>query len=185
MLITSVVVAAALTAVSAAALRRGRREWRAGDELSRPTAALITATWLLMAAAAVLALVWRPLPLPVPLAIALPLGAVAVAAGVALAAPGYLPFGSLRHLYGLDRGGLITDGVFRFSRNPQYTGIGLALTGGALAARSGLGLLVAAAYWAGIRAWLVVEEEHLEASFGAEYARYRRDVPRFLGPPGA
>ncbi|HEV2061963.1 MAG TPA: methyltransferase, partial [Solirubrobacteraceae bacterium] len=100
--------------------------------------------------------------------------------------PGYLPFASLRHLYGLDRGGLITDGVFRFSRNPQYTGIGLALTGAALAARSGLALAVAGAYWAGIRAWLVVEEAHLEEAFGARYTRYREHVARFLGrPPGS
>lgn len=184
MLILAAPVAAGLIAAFAAAVHRARREWGEGDELSRATAALITASWVLTAAAFVIALAWRPLPLGLPAAPAVAAGVGLAVAGIVLAAPGYLPFGSLRHLFGLDRGGLITEGVFRFSRNPQYTGIGLALTGGALAAGSGLGLAVALAYWAGIRAWLTVEEAHLEDAFGERYVRYRQSVSRFVGRPG-
>jgi protein-S-isoprenylcysteine O-methyltransferase Ste14 len=129
----------------------------------------------------VLAVVWRPWPIDVAFAVAAVVGGLIVVAGIALAAPGFLPFASVQQLYGVKRGGLITGGPYRYSRNPQYAGLGIALVGVAVIARSAIALLVVAMYWVAIRTWIVVEEEHLDAAFGAQYAAYRQRAPRFLG----
>ena len=77
---------------------------------------------------------------------------------------------------------LVTDGVYRISRNPMYLGLLL--------------LLIAWAIWLGtLSPWLVVplfatiisitritpEERSLEQVFGAAYVEYRRSVRRWLG----
>jgi protein-S-isoprenylcysteine O-methyltransferase Ste14 len=77
---------------------------------------------------------------------------------------------------------LVTDGVFRFSRNPMYLGMVLLLIGWGL--------------WLGtLSPWLVPplfvifisiaqigpEERALEAIFGAAYLAYRRSVRRWAG----
>jgi protein-S-isoprenylcysteine O-methyltransferase Ste14 len=77
---------------------------------------------------------------------------------------------------------LVTDGVFRVSRNPMYLGLVL--------------LLIAWAVWLGtVSPWLVPplfvilisvtqivpEEEALEEVFGETYLAYRRSVRRWIG----
>lgn len=183
MTVASICIAALLGADVAYVLRRARHEWGHGDELSKTTGAFISSLYLLVAALLVLALVERPWPVEIPPALALVAGGVLVAGGIALAAPGFVPFASVKQLYGVERGGLITEGLYGYSRNPQYTGIGIALVGVAILGRSGLALAVGAAYWVGIRVWLVVEEAHLQRAFGADYAAYRERVARFLGRP--
>jgi len=80
-------------------------------------------------------------------------------------------------------GGLVTSGVYAYSRHPQYTGF-ILMT---------LGLLV---HWATIPLlvmWplLVIqyyrlarrEEVEMIAEFGEEYLKYKRRVPMFVGIP--
>lgn len=177
------VVAAALAADFVFVWLRARAEWRDGTDLSPQTGWLITTLYVLTVVVLVLAIAWRPLELDVSLTVAAVAGGALILVGIALAAPGFMPFRSVQQLYGIERGGLITEGIYRYSRNPQYAGLGTALLGTALLARSGLALLVVAAYWLAVRAWLVIEEEHLHAAFGAEYDAYRNHAPRFLGPP--
>jgi protein-S-isoprenylcysteine O-methyltransferase Ste14 len=77
---------------------------------------------------------------------------------------------------------LVTDGVFRISRNPMYLGLVLLLSGWAL--------------WLGtVSPWLMVplfmifisvvqivpEEQALEEVFGATYLAYRHSVRRWVG----
>lgn len=121
---------------------------------------------------------------------ALPLGgAVAIVTGVALALVGtwlFLAgagqFRSFGHVSGTETGGLITSGVYSWSRNPQYVGWGLLLLGVAVLGRSALGLLLAALFWPGLHVYLTrVEEPHLATVFGKPYQRYRENTPRYLG----
>ncbi len=78
---------------------------------------------------------------------------------------------------------LVTDGVYGFSRHPQYAGF-ILMT---------LGLLV---HWATLPLlimWPILliqyyrlaksEEETMEAEFGEEYLEYKRKVPMFVGIP--
>ncbi len=76
--------------------------------------------------------------------------------------------------------GLATDGVYRWTRNPQYAT--------AIVAFGALGLAVAAWYATALAAALVAvyalmaiaEEPWLEARYGRAYLDYRVEVPRFF-----
>lgn len=75
---------------------------------------------------------------------------------------------------------LITDGPFRFSRNPLYFGMTLMTLGTALLF-GGLGpLLVVLAGFVVMNVWAVPPEERVVArTFGEEYDAYRRRVRRW------
>ncbi len=77
---------------------------------------------------------------------------------------------------------LVTTGVFSVSRNPLYLGgVGL-LVGIALAFNlPWLLVLLLPALFACHTILILPEEKYLAATFGAEYARYRHSVPRWLG----
>lgn len=76
----------------------------------------------------------------------------------------------------------VRDGAFAYTRNPMYVGFAVALVGAALA----VGTLSA---WVGPVAFLVAadrwyipfEERRLVSLFGADYERYRSEVPRWIG----
>lgn len=91
---------------------------------------------------------------------------------------GYFDLG-IDNTYGSDEG-LVTDGLYKYSRNPQY-----------VASIAGfLGLAVVAASWqvwvlcaAAICVYVLLpftEEPWLEKAYGESYDRYKRMTPRFL-----
>ena len=76
---------------------------------------------------------------------------------------------------------LVTDGPYRFTRNPMYIGMACVYAGAAIAA----GTLWPLALLPGVllvmdRAIIPREERHLAERFGEEYERYRRRVRRWL-----
>ncbi|HEV8354800.1 MAG TPA: isoprenylcysteine carboxylmethyltransferase family protein [bacterium] len=76
---------------------------------------------------------------------------------------------------------LITDGPYRFTRNPLYLSmtlmlIGLALTLGTL---SPLIVTPVFVWWITTR-FIVLEERHLDEQFGSRYAAYKSQVRRWL-----
>ncbi len=76
---------------------------------------------------------------------------------------------------------IVTTGVFRFTRNPMYVGLALALVGlflafGGLSAAVGLPAFIGYI----TRFQIVPEERMLEAKFGGEYVAYRARVRRWL-----
>ncbi|MBN1448083.1 MAG: isoprenylcysteine carboxylmethyltransferase family protein [Bacteroidetes bacterium] len=76
---------------------------------------------------------------------------------------------------------LVTDGVFRVTRNPMYVGMILILLGEALLLGSiapFLVVLVAAVFFD--RTYIVPEECQLAATFGEEFDTYRSRVRRWL-----
>lgn len=77
--------------------------------------------------------------------------------------------------------GLNRRGVYRLSRNPQYT-TAIAAYGLLVIASSAEGLLLLAIILTGIY-WLMArsEEPWLSDTYGAEYRDYVAEVPRFLG----
>jgi protein-S-isoprenylcysteine O-methyltransferase Ste14 len=78
-------------------------------------------------------------------------------------------------------GTLVTDGAFRWTRNPMYLGFGLLLAGTAI-------LLGAATPFAAVvlfalvadRWYIAFEEQALQRKFGADYAAYRQRTRRWL-----
>ncbi len=76
---------------------------------------------------------------------------------------------------------LVTDGVFRISRNPMYLGMLLFLAGAACLANVAWAWLVPASFFGLIRQAFVVREEALmKTTFGADYEAYCGRVRRWL-----
>ena len=80
-----------------------------------------------------------------------------------------------------DRTALVTNGIYRFSRNPAFLGFDLQYIGVLLMFCNLLTALFTAFAIAMLHMQILQEERHLSASFGAAYQAYRRDVFRYLG----
>jgi protein-S-isoprenylcysteine O-methyltransferase Ste14 len=79
---------------------------------------------------------------------------------------------------------LVTEGPYRYSRNPGYLGMALVHAGVAflfLAAWALVTLVVAVLVVD--RVVIAREERYLDERFGDEYRDYRRHVSRWAGPP--
>jgi protein-S-isoprenylcysteine O-methyltransferase Ste14 len=77
---------------------------------------------------------------------------------------------------------LVTDGVFRLSRNPMYLGLVLLLIGWAVWLGSASPWLVPPLFVIVLTlVQIVPEEQALGRSFGEEYVSYRRRVARWIG----
>lgn len=180
-------LAAAGTAYAATGvllLRRMRRELLARGRLSPVTVTWMYATYGTHATASAWMLRRGPavadprLPFPKQGA-----GSVLVLGGAVLSLAGASRFAGPRQLSGTQLGTQISSGIYRYSRNPQYTGLILVLLGLALARRSSGAAVLAAGAAGAYRWWIPVEESHLEAEFGQQYRTYRARTPRWLGLP--
>jgi protein-S-isoprenylcysteine O-methyltransferase Ste14 len=77
---------------------------------------------------------------------------------------------------------LVTDGVFRFSRNPMYLGLLLMLIGWALLLGSIGEWIVPPLFAIGItHVQIIPEEQALARLFGDDYLAYQRRVARWIG----
>ena len=181
-------LASAATATAAAGagllLRRMRSELLGQGKFARPTAAAMYALYGAHAFAVAAATRNRTLPVPAPRRAAFAAGAPLVVAGTAAFAAGVRRFAGPGQVTGTQAGDLVTGGAYKYSRNPQYTGYVLALTGIGVARRSGGVLALAAATAAVYRWWVPVEETALRHTFGEPYEQYAETAPRWLGPRG-
>ncbi len=175
--------ALALPLIAMALLGQVRREYQFLGRLSVATASLV---WLLYFAHVSLTC-WSALlglwPVPMPPWLALACGGLVFIAGVILCAAGVTAFGSLQQMSGTMTVRLFADGIYRWSRNPQNVGLGLALFGVALMGRSGLALLMSVFFCVVFRIYLPIEESYLRRIFGEEYERYSTHTSRYFGPP--
>ena len=149
-----------------------------------PAAARMIWSIYLSFTALTIAVAWNcvwPLPLKaLPTAVS---GAVFLLLGLALLGAGMTKFGSVARMSGRTHGELISAGVYRWSRNPQNLGWGLALIGIALLGHSGLALLFAAIFFLAFRVYVPVEERFMRKIFGDEWLRYEQATSRFFGLP--
>ena len=73
---------------------------------------------------------------------------------------------------------LLTDGPFRYCRNPMTLGAILAYLGIAIAARTVAGMAIVVSLAASLLAYLRrLEERELAERFGDDYLAYRRETP--------
>jgi protein-S-isoprenylcysteine O-methyltransferase Ste14 len=76
---------------------------------------------------------------------------------------------------------LVTDGVFRISRNPMYLGFVLTLIGIAVLLRSLTPYVIILAFAIWIQSRFITIEEHMLAEkFGARWLEYKRKTRRWL-----
>lgn len=110
-------------------------------------------------------------------------GLLAGLAGIALLFGGSRRFRRLgTNIRTFDEPGmLVTDGLFRLSRNPMYLGFFLVLLGAALALGAVTTLVAPVAFLVIANVWYVpFEERALRAKFGELYERYQRSTRRWL-----
>lgn len=76
---------------------------------------------------------------------------------------------------------LIAEGIYRWTRNPMYLGMGVLQAGiGLLFANLWIVVLVPLTWMAVYLIAIRHEEEYLETQFGTSYVEYRRKVRRWL-----
>ena len=77
---------------------------------------------------------------------------------------------------------LVTEGVFRFSRNPMYLGLLLSLIGWALWLGSASPWIIPPLFVLAINSLQIIPEERILGQlFGPDYQAYRRRVARWMG----
>ena len=76
---------------------------------------------------------------------------------------------------------LVTEGLYRFTRNPMYLGLLIVLTGWSIYLGNITALFVLPLFALVITYWQIVPEERvLEQKFGDHYLAYKRSVRRWL-----
>lgn len=101
-------------------------------------------------------------------------GSVCYAAGLGLCAAAMVAFCAP------DGRGLNTNGVYRLSRHPMYVGYFVCFVGMALLVRSPVLLSVVLIFQVAAHWMVLAEERWCLETFGNGYARYMRDVRRYL-----
>jgi protein-S-isoprenylcysteine O-methyltransferase Ste14 len=111
------------------------------------------------------------------------LGLAFLVPAFALAVPGARALvrrGTTLHPFG-EPTALVTDGPYRYSRNPLYLGLALVLLGAAIFLGSLTPFLVVPAFMVAVAAAFIRREEAaLRAAFGDQYREYCRRVRRWL-----
>ena len=76
---------------------------------------------------------------------------------------------------------LVTDGLYRISRNPMYLGFLVALLGVAIVLGNFSSILVAVGFFVITDRWYIkFEEETMAKTFGDRYAEYKEKTRRWL-----
>lgn len=87
---------------------------------------------------------------------------------------------AILHIGGRKTQELVTDGPYSLCRNPLYVGTFLLVIGAGLCFENVPMLAATLVVFVPMHVIAVrLEERHLEARFGEDYARYRQTVPRF------
>lgn len=108
-------------------------------------------------------------------------GALLALTGLGLTIYGYFDLG-IDKTYGR-HDGLVTSGLYRYSRNPQYVTSILGFSGLAIAAGSPAMALLCALAVAVYILLPFAEEPWLATAYGDGYEAYKRTTPRFIGLP--
>ena len=79
--------------------------------------------------------------------------------------------------------GIVTTGIYKWTRNPMYLGHVIFLSGLTLLTRSPIALAAISAVIPWYNERVKKDEERLAKKFGPVYEEYRDSVPRWIGVP--
>jgi protein-S-isoprenylcysteine O-methyltransferase Ste14 len=100
--------------------------------------------------------------------------------GLAVTVYGYFDLG-IENTYGSDQG-LVTSGLYAYSRNPQYVASIAAFVGVAITVASWPVAMLCALAIAVYSLMPLAEEPWLEQIYGEQFRVYMRQTPRFINP---
>ncbi len=132
----------------------------------------------------ILASVYGVWPLPINKIVAGAGGAIIFLSGIIILTAGMGTFGSYDRSAGKDTSKLITGGIYRWSRNPQFIGWGLILLGVSFAGPSGFALALTILFMMVLH-WYTVRltEPYLERLHGEAYLVYKSKAARWIRKP--
>jgi protein-S-isoprenylcysteine O-methyltransferase Ste14 len=110
------------------------------------------------------------------------LGAIIMLCGIGLMAVAQIHLGSAWRI-GIEESaspGLETGGLYRYSRNPIYLGLLIAVIGYAMLLPTALSLVLLLGTYIGMRMQTAAEEAYLLRTYGESYRIYAQRVGRFL-----
>ncbi|MGH6928207.1 MAG: methyltransferase family protein [Dongiaceae bacterium] len=110
------------------------------------------------------------------------LGAALMFGGIVLLVAAQLDLGASWRI-GIDesaRPGLVEGGLYRFSRNPIFLGLLIAIAGYAALLPTPLSVILLAGQFLGMRLQIAAEEAYLLRTYGDAYRAYARRVGRLL-----
>lgn len=175
-----IAAAAGAGAFTIAVVARMQREYRDCDTFTPKTVALLYSAY----AANGLALTWsareHTWPIPIPAHPARASGIALIATGSVATVAAMTRFGSGAQISGIEPGALQTDGLYQYSRNPQYAGLVATLAGITVASRSGLAATITTGAIAVLNRWIRTEEAHLTRVFGDTYQAYQSRTRRWI-----
>jgi len=90
---------------------------------------------------------------------------------------------AILNFYSSPKDAVITEGLYRFTRNPVYLGIILMQCGIGIACASWLYLLLTVALLLLFNANIVAEERYCLYTYGEDYQEYKNKTPRWIGIP--
>lgn len=162
-----------------------RRDYRASGSVSTTAVALEWTVYIGFGAVVIGGAWTNPWgKFPVSAVIAHLTGAFVCGMGTTVVIDAMATFRSLERISGTEIDKLVTEGIYRYSRNPQIFGSGLALVGVAVAGRSAIALGGVVVFMVLSHIYLLwLEEPQLEETFGEAYREYRARTPRYLGLP--
>lgn len=109
------------------------------------------------------------------------LGMILIIIGLILMLGGMKEFGSIKKLSGLDNSKLVTTGIYKYSRNPQYLGWFITLFGISFLGHSILSFLLTFLFIVIIHFRIIkLEEPYLSRIFGNEYELYKKSTSRYF-----
>ncbi len=109
------------------------------------------------------------------------LGYVLMSTGILIITEAFVEFRSFKRIHGLKVDKIISTGVYRFSRNPQYLATFLFIIGFSLLYRSIIAFILTPIFIILVDVFFVSgEEKYLEKSLGNEYLQYKKRVRRWL-----
>lgn len=168
-----------LGGLSGLASLRARWEVPGSGRVSTATFLILFAGFVGAGVCTVLAAMAAAWTLPMTITLSRTCGLIVGMGGIALIVASRMHF-TFRRAWGLDFDKLVTQGVYRYSRNPQVVGWFLLYAGIAMYGRSGAALLIAGMFLLTFVPWILAEERALERRFGDEYRRYREQTRRFF-----
>ena len=115
--------------------------------------------------------------LPIPQTAAVLVGAALAMFGGVIYVASVLAFGSLQWATGIGEKRLVSSGIYKLCRHPQYVGWCSLLIGAGIAGRSSLSLLLTAVLIAAFFVLVPIEERLLIAQLGSAYREYRVRTP--------
>ncbi len=121
-------------------------------------------------------------PVPIDKTFALVGGLILFLIGAVILPMGMIEFRSLSRSTGQDISTLITTGIYRWSRNPQFVGWFLMLFGISLAGRSGFAFILTGVFVIVIYLYtILLAEPYLESLYGKEYRLFKKTTARWIG----